>query len=582
MDGTQIDSVPCPYCREEGRDRSGDNLAVFEKEDGAVDGFCFSCKGGEGRYVKDPYGDGGKSDKTKVGIKKRKPLSSAEVETMGEIGTYPFRDLPDRHISEETCKHFGVRVGLSTRDGKTVTHHYYPDTKDGELCGWEVRDVAKKRFSAVGDRKGALDLWGSEKAKLSGGKKLYITEGRCDAMALYQCLRESAPKKWAHLVPAVVSLTRGSATGLKDLMANRKLLESFPEIVLVFDNDKPGEQAVEKILKSFPNCKVAVIPKLEFAHPETGEVKFTKDANDMYLGDFTIQLRDLVVFKADVVRQGKVLDVVDFIEDAMKKPERGIDWPWPTVTKVTYGLRPHNIHIIGAGPKIGKSDHEYECIQWFSMVKDQPVGVFDLENPPQKTAKKVASKFAGLDYTNPDSVYVDDDLRRHLMSLNGKVRFYDRGASRDWPDIRVAMEEMHLLDKISIFILDPLTALVSRYTSSEANDKLNEIMTDVADLVYKYPISLLIYTHVNPKQKGQKPHEKGAPVLTSEFTGSRAMEKWSHYAWGISRDRSPESADPDLSSLDLLFDRDFGYSARIPLRFNKDDMSYREAKHRLK
>jgi len=119
---------------------------------------------------------------------------------------------------------------------------------------------------------------------------------------------------------------------------------------------------------------------------------------------------------------------------------------------------------------------------------------------------------------------------------------YDRGASRDWIDIRIAIEEMYLLDGIRIFTLDPITALISRYKASDANDLLNEICTDMADLVQKYPITIFNYSHVNPKPKGIKSHEDGARVLSSEFTGSRAMEKWFHYGWGIRRNRSPDIA----------------------------------------
>ena len=35
----RIKHVPCPKCREQGKDRSGDNLAMYP--DGG--GFCFSC-----------------------------------------------------------------------------------------------------------------------------------------------------------------------------------------------------------------------------------------------------------------------------------------------------------------------------------------------------------------------------------------------------------------------------------------------------------------------------------------------------------------------------------------------------------
>jgi twinkle protein len=119
---------------------------------------------------------------------------------------------------------------------------------------------------------------------------------------------------------------------------------------------------------------------------------------------------------------------------------------------------------------------------------------------------------------------------------------------------------------------------VSMYTSSEANDMLNSIMTEMADLVMKYPITILCYTHVNPKPKTSTPHEKGAAVLSSEFTGSRAMEKWSHYAWGIRRDRSPDCPDErkNLSTFDLLFDRDFGQTASFDVYFDEPTVSYLE------
>ena len=206
------------------------------------------------------------------------------------------------------------------------------------------------------------------------------------------------------------------------------------------------------------------------------------------------------------------------------------------------------------------------------------VGVFDLENSPVKTAKKLASKEAKIDFTRPDREYSDELLHSTLMSLDGMVRFYDRGGSREWDDIRIAMEEMHLLDGINIFILDPLTALVSRYSASEANDKLNEIATDMADFVNKYPVTLFCYSHVNPKPKTSKPHEAGARVYSSEFTGSRAMEKWFHYGHGISRDRTEECPleRKNISEFYMLFDRDFGQSYLCDVYFDEATVTYLE------
>jgi hypothetical protein len=56
------------------------------------------------------------------------------------------------------------------------------------------------------------------------------------------------------------------------------------------------------------------------------------------------------------------------------------------------------------------------------------------------------------------------------------------------------------------------------------------------------------------------------------------MEKWSHYGWGIRRNRSPDCPpeEKNVSYLDLLFDRDFGNSGTAALFFNEEDMSYLE------
>ncbi len=546
--GNCVEKISCPKCG------SGDGLQVFEDDEtGKIDGFCYACN----KYFAHPYG----KEVAHEDVERKERTTKVEVVDPRKL---PTRGLTDRSVDEQVAALYDVRVELSESDGTTIEKSYYPDTKEGEVCGWEVRDHINKNFRAIGDRKGALDLWGTAVAKKNKSRKLFVTEGRLDTLSVYQSLTDNASAKWRHLKPSVVSLTRGITGAVKDFMNNREFIESFDEVILVFDNDKAGQKGVKEVTKVFPLAKSVELP--------------LKDANDMMMEGRSEELNKLLLWGAQEVRQGTVLDVADFIEDALVRPTMGIQTPWDTVTRLTYGFRPHTIHIVGAAPKIGKSDHEYQIIHHLAYRMGQKVGVFDLENPPQKTAKKIASKESGVDFTRPDAVYDDDDLRERLMELSGVVKFYDRGASRDWGDIRGAMEEMHLLDGINFFTLDPITALISRFSASEANDALNEICTDMADFVHKFPVTLINYSHVNPKQKGAKAHEDGARVLSSEFTGSRAMEKWFHYGWGIRRNRSPDCPieEQNISYVDLLFDRDFGNSGTAKLYFNKDNMSYLE------
>ena len=535
---------------------SGDGIQVFLQDDGTEDAYCFAC----GKFYSSEDLSGNPKQYSSVVV----PMVRQENKMdLNKIKKLPSSEIEDRNLSKDTVEHFSVRVEHSEETGEIIKH-YYPDTRNGDIVGYEVRDTRDKKFSAVGDRKGDIDLWGSH--LVTSGKKLFITEGRLDAMSLFQSIIENRPEKYNKHTPAVVSLTRGAQGAASDLINNRKYLNNFDDIVLCFDMDQAGQKALRDCIKIIPTAKAVTLP--------------LKDASDMLIAGRSAELFDLAVWNAQPVRMGEVVDVVDVIEKAMERPQVGIPFPWPTVTKACFGIRPHTIHCVGAAPKIGKTDHQHQLVHHLVFNEKIKVGMFDLENSPVRTAKKLASKHAKVDFTRPDKEYSDELLRSTLLSMNGMVRFYDRGASRDWDDIRIAMQEMHLLDGINIFILDPLTALVSRYSSSEANDKLNEIATDMADLVQSYPITLFCYSHVNPKPKGSKPHEAGAKVLSSEFTGSRAMEKWFHYGHGISRDRTDDCPEENknMSQFYMLFDREYGQTYNCDVFFDEATVTYLEPK----
>lgn len=75
----------------------------------------------------------------------------------------------------------------------------------------------------------------------------------------------------------------------------------------------------------------------------------------------------------------------------------------------------------------------------------------------------------------------------------------------------------------------------------------------MADLVNKYPITIFAFTHLNPKMKGVKSHEEGGKVLSQEFSGSRACEKWSNLGLGIERDRSDACPEENETTASLRY-----------------------------
>ena len=536
----------CPSCG------SSDANQIYTYDEKPDDSFCFAC---------DTYHPPNSAVVVPI-----KPYKADTMKDLEHIKSLPILAIKDRRIRQETASTYRVRASVSQEDGATITHLYSPDTLKGKLVGYECKDTSNKAFTSIGDRKGELDLWGSWTC--NGGNKLFVTEGRLDAMALHQTINDNNGEKYKDFKASVVSLTRGATSAVKDLLNNKALLSKYKEVVLVFDNDDAGAKATKECLKVFPLYKTAKLSK--------------KDPCDMLMAGKQKELFESCVFNASVERQGEVVDVHDIIENAMLKPQMGISFPWATVTKACFGIRPHTIHCVGAAPKIGKTDHQHQLVHHLVYNEKVKVGMFDLENSPVKTAKKLASKQAKKDFTRPDTIYEDSELRSTLESLDGKVRFYDRSGSRDWEDIRTAITEMHLLDDINIFIIDPMTTLVQGCDASQTNTELGKICSAAADLVSVYPITIFFYSHVNPKAKGSTPHEKGARVYSSEFFGSRSMERFFHYGHGISRDRSDE-CQPDrknMSEFYMLFDRDFGQSYTCDVYFDEATVTYLEPKTR--
>jgi len=247
-----IGDAPCPKCVEAGGDKTGNHLILFA--DGGA--YCNRCEHteNEGTFP-EPNPHFGKE------------LSPEEIqnELAEVVEESVIQAIPDRGISENSCSHFGIRVSLSEQDGVTQTAVFFPVTKGLEDSGYKVR-YPNKQFGTKGDRK-AGDFFGAKQCPKTGNK-IFITEGEYDAAALYDTIYDTCDPKWRKQI-AVVSLLNGSKSADKEIIRNRDLIEGFKEVVLVFDQDKAGREAVEKVVKVLGREKVKSVKLTE------------KDANEM-------------------------------------------------------------------------------------------------------------------------------------------------------------------------------------------------------------------------------------------------------------------------------------------------------------
>lgn len=451
-----------------------------------------------------------------------------------------YRALVKRKISEQTCELF--RYSVSSVNNKTVQIAPYRD-QDGRICAQHIR-FPNKEFIWQGDSK-KVQLFGQHLWR-DKGKKLVITEGEIDAMSVSQL----QGNKWP-----VVSIPSGAQSAKKAIRNNIEWVEGFDQVIFMFDNDEPGEEAAKECAEILSPGK-AFIASLPL-----------KDANDMLVEGRGREVLD-AVFGAKEFRPDGLLSVDDILEDIAKKIEWGLPWFLPSLTDATYGRRYGELYGFGAGTGVGKTDLFTQQIAYDVEVLNLKVGLVFLEQKPSETGKRLAGKMAGKRFHIPDAGWTEEELQTTVQGLRGKVMFYDSWGETAWEVVSSKIRYMAVALGIRVFYLDHLTAMAD--TSNE-KESLEQIMKEMAGLANELNIMVHYISHLTTPEG--KPHEEGGRVMIRHFKGSRAIGFWSFFMFGLERDQQAEDeAIRETTTFRILKDRYTGQGtgAVIYLGYNKE------------
>ena len=546
-----VGDKPCPTCRANGGDRSGNHLILFE--DGGA--HCNRC--------------GHTEPSTTVAQNPKpsdKPTYTHPV-NVSEFATYPSTDLEGRGISARTCEYFGVVSEVSETDGSTVTGTLFPiynNLKHDHPTAYKKR-TPDKSFAIYGSEKTPA-LFGSNKAPKT--KTIYITEGEIDALTVYQCLKEQSGSGYEHLHPAVVSVPNGAGGASRAIADNLKFLNSYDKIVIAFDNDDAGQKATDEV------CR------LIGSKAHVAKLGTFKDANEMYLAGRRTDLKAALVFNAQKYMPAGIATVSDLIDDACKMPEYGLSYPWPSLTELTYGLRTKLLIGIAAGVGIGKTDFFSQLAAHLISEHGESIGQFKLEEPPSRSLKAIAGKIEGVPFHRPDVPFEESTLRDAILKLDGHLFTYNHFGYKEWANIKSDIRVLRAYG-VKYFIVDPLTALIAH--AEDEYKALNEMMEEMASLTQELDITIFYSSHLNPPPRGAKSHEEGGAVKESQLTGSRATIRWSHYIYGLQRnkhanneDGSPDFKERNTTKFVLLKDREYGNTGHFNIEYDVDTTRYLE------
>lgn len=512
---------PCPNCG------SSDNLARYS--DGHA--YCFGCK-----HYEPPTGDPG------AGASR----FNKEPRRMSGLIEGDYKDLPARGLTIETLRKFGYKLGSHRNEGVHLAP--YRD-RDGEVVAQKIRTKAKD-FYWLGEPKRVFQLFGQHLWG-TGGRRVVVTEGEIDCMTVSQV----QDHKWP-----VVSVS-GGAGDTQSITRSLAWLESFDEVVFMFDADEPGREGARKCaaLLSPGKAKIASLPD-------------GTDPNDL----LTKGNRSAIVtaiFEAQTYRPDGLRTLGELISAACKPAQWGYSLPFKTLYELSYGPQPGQLWIGGAGVGIGKTDVVTEMIVE-DIKAGRPCIAFLLEQQPEETPKRVAAKLAGKPFFLPTCEYTEDELRAVLEPYKDLLHIYDHRGSTEWEEIERYIRWAKHAYGIQQAYVDNLTVLAA--DAADERRYLDGLLKSMKSLATDLGICLHALSHLTTPEG--TPHEEGGRVEAKQFAGSRAIMRYADYMWGLERDTQHE--DPDMRSIStfrVLKDRISGQSNGRTFHLRYDPQTTRMA-----
>jgi len=487
--------IGCPKCG------SSDALSY---KDGDEWGKCFSCGKSSPLTEEQP--------EKKQSMKAKDTTPKIDVE---EIGEYDTRGFKERGITKDVAAHYGVKVSYDT-DG-TIASHFYPYTVNNAVVAYKERKLPKT-FTIHGNFKDT-QLFGQNVS--TGGKRIVITEGELDCLAVAQAQYE----KYSRFYP-VVALPSASQTNV--LLAQREWLRQFDEVVLMLDQDDAGKKATEAAAKiiGYDKVKVAELPE--------------KDPCDVLIKQGSAALMSCIFNARTFSPVGVVKG--EAVWDHFKRRQTTVSLAYPAclggVNDKLHGMRMGEIVLFTSGTGSGKSTVIKEIVLEILDKATDMVGMVSLEESIGDTAQK----FIAMQMNTTDmSEAKEEDMREAFRTVFGDERLIllDHQGSVGDDSLTDKIEHLALMG-CKYIILDHITIAVSEGANGKTgNEAIDAVMSALLKIVKKHNIWLGVISHL---RKGDKPFEEGNLPTIDDIKGSGSIKQISFDIVAFARNMVAEVA----------------------------------------
>lgn len=470
------------------------------------------------------------------------------------------RGLPRWGIQQATAAAWGYLTRVNSK-GESEHLAVYKD-EHGRVVDIKVRNVGldgeKKDFYWVSGKAPKGLVYGANRLG-NGGKMLCIAMGEKDALTVSQL--------WGNKFPVI---SPQAESQIKDLAKFLPQITRYDKVMIVQDMDEPGLKAGQKVAHMLPPGK-AYLVKL----PE-------KDANETFLKHGADVLIN-AIHNASPFRPDGIIDADDLDAQLLQPTEWGASLPYEFLTNWTYGMRPGEVWVIGAGTGVGKSDLAAEIVAHHIHINDQPAAVFNYEAGALVTLKTILGKlrdqrfnipppknqdgtpnFDGFIYWQPEDVEAARVYRREKCA---KLYINDHKGAIDWASVKERLRYLRHEAGVTLGVVDPVAALVAQ--EDDDRKALDRLFAEAKALAEELQMTLLFNSHLTRPATGPS-HEEGGRVELRHFRGSGAIVMWASFVFGMERDQQGDEGEIEDTTLRVLKDRFTGDStgATRLLRYN--------------
>ena len=564
----KVGANPCPRCRERGGDKKGNNFHFYGEGRG---GFCFNC--GNTVLSDDELAARGLNafewtDEMEKLMANKEKLTKEEFDKIKEITGTRGHNL--RGIPDETLKVYAVRHLYDETSGEP-TARYYPVTENYEGTGMKVRKLPKE-FSSVGKCGKESDLFGQWRFRNSNCKFLVITAGEEDAMAAYAMLNEGKNEDGYDPIP-VVSAVIGESGSYKQIANHYEWLNRFEKIVVCYDMDVAGQEAVKKLVNVLPKGKMFTM-----SLP-------MKDCNEMLLAGKQKQYVDAFWKAKQYTPSGIVSSSEIYSEIVERSKADKLPFP-PMLEKVNKalagGVNYGYICNILAGSGAGKSSLINQCVAYWMGALDLNVGVVSLEAEAPEFGENLLSHFMSkkiatmtnkqerIDFVG--SKEAEAAANALFSRPDGSGRLFlldDRG---DFNSLQTKMEELVITCGCKIIVVD----VISDVFSGMSIESIDKWMQWSKQFVKRHNCVLFHISHVRKGGSDRKSASQGAFLTEESIIGSGTQYRSAGVNIALQRDKNNEDEIiKNTTNVHILKSRSTGWTGHAC------DLFYDAATHTL-